>query len=62
MLPNQAQNTLMNYLNSSVYASLKNYQETYEFYSSDRDIHEKRTLKVSQGVLNKDLIDKSMAA
>ena len=52
----------MNKLNLSVYSSLKDYKETYEFYKTRQEMPEIIRLKVIQGLWNKDVEDESIAA
>ena len=52
----------MNELNQSVYSSLKNYQETYEFYRIREEIPKLFRLKINQPVRNLKIIHQTKVA
>ncbi len=52
----------MKTLNLTVYSSLKDYKETYEFYQFQKQEADFCRLQVIQGLWNKDVNDNSIAA
>jgi len=52
---------LMNNLNSTIYSSLKDYQETYEFYRSKQEVAEVIKLKSTQDPWDSDVNNQRIA-
>ncbi len=52
----------MKNLNPSIYSSLRNYQETYEFYRCRKEIPSLLQFRLVQGALNVDINKQSKAA
>jgi len=51
----------MNNLNSTIYSSLKDYQETYEFYKSKQEVSEVIKLKSTQDPWDSDVNNQRIA-
>ena len=52
----------MNNLTPSIYSSLREYQETYEFYRTRQEIPELLRLKLVQGIWNVNVEEQAKAA
>ena len=52
----------MNNLTPSIYSSLQDYQETYEFYRTRQEPSELLRLKLVQGVWNVNVVEQTKAA
>ena len=52
----------MHQLNQSVYSSLRDYQETYEFYRTRQEVPKSLNSKVIQTIWNPDVINQIKAS
>ena len=52
----------MNQLTTSIYSSLQEYQETYEFYRANQKIYESLKLNLIETIAEIDVINQTKAA